>query len=468
MSSKDDKKPTGPCTACKKEEAKKRCTGCLKCGIETFYCNRECQVKNWKRHKPVCGTTDNLSIKEANKATKRIQKSINCQNCFKNNIEIGLMSACSRCKQSYYCSRECQIAHWPLHKSFCDYNRIQSKKMEKNLDSEETNVYLLLQNFVEHAHMFIGSSLLYFMKQEEIRQQPPKQILILYLEFNYNLQSFVPVERPKVVPISDAKEMYSEFASSVDRHYESHKGKKMYLFESEESYNQYALVTCKHSQRNYIIAFPITYAESQLESKKDLDLREVNYYCREVKLKSHLFQGWDAIRASNLQQQKDYLKCSQAYLRFAQNALQLLCNKPRHLTYGIVIHVRMGKEIGQIAELVTYGVEHIAEKIMVNMKMRVRSKKKQKQFIQNELDVRNSPKLLMARQQNPNNIMMVICFVDMETETTFIVDSEICELPMVPKGKKVKTCNRDAKKYFKELQGMVKEMPSDLVEKVSL
>ena len=105
--------------------------------------------------------------------------------------------------------------------------------------------------------------------------------------------------------------------------------------------------------------------------------------------------------------------------------MQLLCNERRHSTHGIVIHLRMGKEIGQIAELVTYEVKHIAE-IIVNMKMRVLSKRKQKELIENELDVRNSPKLLKARQQNPNNIMMVICFVDMETGTTFIADSEVC------------------------------------------
>ena len=471
MSSKDDKKPTGPCAACKKEEATKRCTDCLKCGIETFYCNRECQATNWKTHKAICGTTDNLSMKEAKKVTKRLQKNVSCQNCFKNDIEVGSMSACSKCKMTSYCSRECQAAHWPKHKSICEHNRIQSMRMEKSLDSsEKTNVRLLLKKWADKAHTFIGYSLLYFMKQEEIRDQPPKQILILYLEFNYNLQSFVPAEEPKVVPISDLKEMYSEYneaALDIDTLYELHKGTKMYLFKSEESYIQFALVTCKQPQSNFIVTIPNTFAESQLAMKKDIDLREVYYYCREVKLNSHVFQGWDAIRASNLQQQTDYLKSSQAYLRFSQNALQLRCNNRKHLKHGIVIHLRMGKEIGQIAELVTYEVKHIAE-IIVNMKMRVLSKRKQKELIENELDVRNSPKLLKARQQNPNNIMMVICFVDMETGTTFIADSEVCELPMIPKGNKVKTCNRDAKKYFKELQGVVKEMPSELVKKVSL
>merc|ERR1712070_206586 len=27
---------------------------------------------------------------------------------------------CSRCKQEWYCSRECQVKHWKQHKAICD------------------------------------------------------------------------------------------------------------------------------------------------------------------------------------------------------------------------------------------------------------------------------------------------------------------------------------------------------------
>jgi hypothetical protein len=30
------------------------------------------------------------------------------------------MLKCTRCRQVNYCSRECQVAHWPVHKTFCD------------------------------------------------------------------------------------------------------------------------------------------------------------------------------------------------------------------------------------------------------------------------------------------------------------------------------------------------------------
>ena len=76
----------------------------------------------------------------------------------------------------------------------------------------------------------------------------------------------------------------------------------------------------------------------------------------------------------------------------------------------------------------------------------MKSTKKQPLVISNEIDILKSPKLLKARQHNPKNIMMVICFMDTEKATAFIADSEVCELPLVRKGTKVKTCNRDAKK----------------------
>ena len=43
----------------------------------------------------------------------------------KNNICLYCMqvvqgcSRCSRCETALYCNRECQVKHWPAHKSIC-------------------------------------------------------------------------------------------------------------------------------------------------------------------------------------------------------------------------------------------------------------------------------------------------------------------------------------------------------------
>lgn len=42
--------PKGICTFCGKSGAVKKCSGCM----SARYCTRECQVKNWELHKPIC------------------------------------------------------------------------------------------------------------------------------------------------------------------------------------------------------------------------------------------------------------------------------------------------------------------------------------------------------------------------------------------------------------------------------
>ena len=76
-SSESIEKPTGPCAACKKEGATKRCRGCLDVGVDIFFCNRECQVKHWKTHKILCGKDAALIeiFKNAN-SKKKVDKAL--------------------------------------------------------------------------------------------------------------------------------------------------------------------------------------------------------------------------------------------------------------------------------------------------------------------------------------------------------------------------------------------------------
>ncbi|KOC69535.1 hypothetical protein WH47_05478, partial [Habropoda laboriosa] len=37
---------------------------------------------------------------------------------------------CSKCKEAWYCGRECQVKDWTKHKSICD-------KLTKNLECEQ-------------------------------------------------------------------------------------------------------------------------------------------------------------------------------------------------------------------------------------------------------------------------------------------------------------------------------------------
>ena len=94
--------------------------------------------------------------------------------------------------------------------------------------------------------------------------------------------------------------------------------------------------------------------------------------------------------------------------------------------------------------------------------------KKEREYMMNYgLDVRNNPRLLESRKCDPNTIMIVICFQDRDTVSMYAIDSVF--LPLKSSGKvTVKKCKKDADACFKQLQGLVKQMPSHLIEKVSM
>ena len=63
-------------------------------------------------------------------ARKTLPKLGVCYHC-KERKERALLMVCSRCRMSQYCSRECQVAHWPAHKGYCeDFVSFQSNNRQ--------------------------------------------------------------------------------------------------------------------------------------------------------------------------------------------------------------------------------------------------------------------------------------------------------------------------------------------------
>ena len=116
-----------------------------------------------------------------------------------------------------------------------------------------------------------------------------------------------------------------------------------------------------------------------------------------------------------------------------------------------MVKMLMGKEIGQISEFFKFRVVSIAEF------------KEYKEDIQKfvihveDTEFRSLPSTEMAIE-------------------TLFVDSDVCfgfEYTVlcgvnVTKNKTAKQCKKAADKHFRKLQKSIKEMPSDLLEKVSL
>ncbi|GFH52343.1 hypothetical protein CTEN210_08819 [Chaetoceros tenuissimus] len=473
-SKKATEKPTGSCAACQKEGALLRCVPCRDVGIDIFFCNRDCQVKHWKAHKALCGksaivvdltagnmfTNENLepSLKASYKENRKCEKDYAiCTNCNKTRGDLGRkLRVCSKCECEKYCSRECQVAHWPIHKKNCKEIAAYEEKMAKIMNPAEAKIRNLLEkNWRFKATMLLNIIVLSTLKHEELEQQPPAKVVYVELEFNHNAQTFLLAEEPKALPIgcfgeNKILQMYQNDAKRVDVN------KKV----------QYAFITCKDLGRKCSFFHSVV---SEPGSACELPpVLTLQMMCMKTPLKSDLFQGWGAVRDRNFQKQNAHLKKSHLYSMFLQNALQLCSEKPRHLTHGINIHLKMGKEPGQIAEFLNYEVKPLSElKTLNNGMADMASKKEQEYMTEYGLDVQNNPRLLESRKRDPNVIMIVICFQDKDTYSMYAIDSVF--LPLDSSGKvTVKKCKKDADVCFKQLQDLLKKMPSELVEKVSM
>ncbi|GFH61291.1 hypothetical protein CTEN210_17767 [Chaetoceros tenuissimus] len=451
----------GSCAACNKEEAVFRCAPCCDAGIDVFFCNRECQVKLWKTHKSVCKKTSNAdSKKEQSSANKEAKaegkKNLQhrkdtqfCDNCSKTDTDVGFkVRVCSRCKSAYYCSRECQVEDWPKHKRICEHNYEFTKRIERSLDAREMNISNLFEKWLEKRRTSLSdeyfSEAVYFaIKEKGIEQQPPVEAVILKVEFDYNAQTFILAEEPRAVKIADLSQESKEMLKSIWK--ESVEG-------NDQSYTHFLSISTKELGNRFASNMKIEITESHLDhmNAKEIDMFIIRNICPQVRLKSDLFRGWKSIRRNNLQKQMEHL--GQSYTSFVENALQFFSNKSLQNTHRIMISMVMGKEIGQISHLLGYKVMTIAE-----LK---ECKEKSKIFVIHVEDI-------IGPQPLPcTDIAIEIFFVDPEKCVAFEY-TVFCKVNNM-QNKTAKQCKKAADKHYRKLQQSVKEMPSDLLEKVSL
>ncbi|GFH52354.1 predicted protein [Chaetoceros tenuissimus] len=180
------------------------------------------------------------------------------------------------------------------------------------------------------------------------------------------------------------------------------------------------------------------------------ELVEAGNICRGIPLKSDLFDGWDGICKNNLKKQFDHLKTSTVYTGFLCNAMQLFNNKARLSVCGIVIYVKLGKELGKISDFVKY---------------RKMPKSEIKTLMGNDSSCDYIVKIPPHVKQPP--AMMMVIFMNVDTDTVLEYDNSTRKLN-APGDRSEETYKRNADYCFKQLQDSVKKIPSELIEKVSL
>ena len=98
----------------------------FKCSLckQTGYCSKKCQEIDCKKcHKLLCIRGQSIPNSDLKETSKKVE-SVNyeeCANCGSKS-KGRVLSKCSRCKKTSYCSKPCQAQHWSAvggHKKFC-------------------------------------------------------------------------------------------------------------------------------------------------------------------------------------------------------------------------------------------------------------------------------------------------------------------------------------------------------------
>ncbi|GFH52355.1 hypothetical protein CTEN210_08831 [Chaetoceros tenuissimus] len=463
MSSKTTEKPTGPCAACQKDGASRRCIPCRDVGIDIFFCNRDCQSKLWKQHKWVCGVNSSVdeiiegfSTKNESKSTKKeirygVHNKRMCHNCFQSGEDVGhRMSICSKCNSVQYCSRECQVAHWPKHKEVCNHASQLQEQWDKTWTTTEHRYRHLFDQWLDKCSRVVALSIINCLGKKKVREhQPPRNIVHLNVEFSYNSNTFLLIEEPRLVPLTsfslDEQHIHDE---AYNRAKTMTKGKCDYV--------HFAFILCKELGEKYKRCAPLMITEELLRGYEATGMHALHISCSHIELKSPLFEGWGDIMMNNMQSQINHLKELPVYVGFVQNALKLFCGKARHGKHGIMINIKMGKEIGQIAEFLKYEDMPMSKIDKLFGKLQT--------FDSNRSETVSN---LHATHLQAKNTTVLICFIDSEKSDGLFFDMVTCTWNK-SENRPAETYKRNADYCFKQLQDSVRKIPLELLEKVSL
>ncbi|TCD61252.1 hypothetical protein EIP91_008701, partial [Steccherinum ochraceum] len=116
---------------------------------------------------------------------REIEKSYRrCSKCGDQGPQVKL-SLCSQCKQVFYCSKQCQKAHWPEHKGFCrgiikyKADAEQHGTLESSAASIMTDFRRWTQNFGHYAN---HEALLFSMKLHEDPDRGRTHVVVRMLQ----------------------------------------------------------------------------------------------------------------------------------------------------------------------------------------------------------------------------------------------------------------------------------------------
>ena len=123
-----------------------------------------------------------------------------CHTCSKAETAEQPFQSCSRCKRTYYCSRECQVKDWPHHKAGC--KKIVAAVAEESMPKTASKSVEILSS------RFFNENYLWLVSTAKARRIPLPEI-VFYVDFE-NLQRNLP--RTQMFRESKAADALKDYA----------------------------------------------------------------------------------------------------------------------------------------------------------------------------------------------------------------------------------------------------------------
>jgi hypothetical protein len=264
-----------------------------------------------------------------------------CQNCGEYRSS---MNRCGKCKVASYCSRECQVSHWKLHKERCR----QTQETYKNAKADDRKREFRLfrewtDQSLESIVFFTGRS---FCENEWLESTEDGKVIVLRVAFDYNKLTFKPFQPLAVI-------------STADPSLEGIRGKlENYQQGVEEDGSVFSVAFVIF--KDYVLPVPFTRpnaaARNSVTHRGDpwYDLRLT---FDSIKLTSSIFGRWDtSLQQKNIELQLEVMKTHKDFVPFLFNALRVKSKKPLYRDHVVVVEASLGLGLGEIFSLDSFEV----------------------------------------------------------------------------------------------------------------
>ena len=419
------------CQKCGKSNARELCSRCR----FACYCSRECQIDDWKNHKPNCVKGRYLDVS-------------GCQNCYQ---VVKSVRVCAKCKKYSYCSVECQKKHWPAHKALCRKSR-KAMAQVAELPTQSRKFHKLFEKWKPRSVPFISVLATHAMTKDEFRQQPPEFVFWIPTEFNYNYMTFLPTATPVKIDIKDFPD--NKLKTQIEAVVAAMPSREETGY---NSYNHLALLSPSSTDFDQfmsvkpLICTSNTFRHFSIEKVRLLITKELPLNEDKLAQWAPLFNQNMTSQINNLEQ-----RAGNIFTQFLVGAFRIYSKKPQNMSHAIQITIELGSQLGSIASLRSYKLISLqkARDDISNPGCSVEVK----QECLERLDVKNSPRLVQSRIAHPGNMLLPVVFVGHEYDL-HMVRASLYEREHRP-PMNYKKCEKMAEEMFKKLQDIVKTLPT--------